>query len=385
MNDKIRTTSIYCFSKVMNAIYLLFKLLPQQHKVVFISRQSNIDTLDFRLIREEIDARNLHKSVFLTKKLVFSPWGMICYFFHMIKQMYHIATSKVVVIDSYCIAVSILKHRQNLKVFQIWHATCAIKKFGYQTIDKKDGTSQKTAKLMKMHQQYTYVLCASDVTSTHFCEAFSVPLDKIVKGGLPRIDYIRMHKQEVGNFICQKYPMVQKKINIVYAPTFRKSRSVDANNLLQAIDHNKYNVIVKTHPLDENISKSFIGNGIIMDQQYSVYDWLSVADIVISDYSALIVEAAVAEIPVYLYIYDIEEYQMNTGLNVSLSDEAIGKYCFRNPIELAKTLDQVYDMKLLHEFRDKYFDVKETTCTKRLVDFIDNMLESENLIDNHKM
>ena len=70
----------------------------------------------------------------------------------MIKQMYHIATSRVVILDSYCIVISILKHKKKLTIIQMWHAMGAFKKFGYSIIGKSEGTSKKIIDLMRMHK-----------------------------------------------------------------------------------------------------------------------------------------------------------------------------------------------------------------------------------------
>ena len=43
----------------------------------------------------------------------------IGYVFHMFIQMYHISTSKVVVLDTYCIVASVLKHKKETKIIQI--------------------------------------------------------------------------------------------------------------------------------------------------------------------------------------------------------------------------------------------------------------------------
>ena len=45
-------------------------------------------------------------------------------------QMAAIASSKAVVIDTYCIAVSLLKQRKETEIIQIWHALGALKRFG---------------------------------------------------------------------------------------------------------------------------------------------------------------------------------------------------------------------------------------------------------------
>ena len=121
------------FIIILKIIYFPFKCLKTQKKVVYISRQFNNGTLDFKLIEEKM--HELHpdvKNVVLAKRMDKGIINQIKYFFHMFKQMYHIATAKVVITDSYCIVLSVLKHKKETKVIQIWHAISAIKKFGYR-------------------------------------------------------------------------------------------------------------------------------------------------------------------------------------------------------------------------------------------------------------
>ena len=67
------------------------------------------------------------------------------------EQMKHaIATSKVLVLDSYCIAASILHHRKSLKIIQMWHAMGGYKKFGKSILDMEEGSSAKLADVMVM-------------------------------------------------------------------------------------------------------------------------------------------------------------------------------------------------------------------------------------------
>ena len=104
---------------MLSFIYFFFKFLPTQEKITFISRQSNKITLDFSLIIEELkEELPNYKIIVLTKKLD----KKISYIFHMFSQMFHIATSKIVIIDSYSLVVSLLKHKKDLQIIQIWHA-----------------------------------------------------------------------------------------------------------------------------------------------------------------------------------------------------------------------------------------------------------------------
>ena len=79
------------------------------------------------------------KLVFLCKRFDNIKKHFISYGFYTLKTMYHVATSHVCIIDSYSLPISVLKHKKDLKVMQIWHAMGAIKKFGYQTVGKTSG------------------------------------------------------------------------------------------------------------------------------------------------------------------------------------------------------------------------------------------------------
>ena len=52
-------TLLYVFKILMNFIYLFFKVLKTNNKkVLFISRQSNSVTLDFKLLSDELKKKN---------------------------------------------------------------------------------------------------------------------------------------------------------------------------------------------------------------------------------------------------------------------------------------------------------------------------------------
>ena len=103
------------FTLGVNFVYLFFRLLPVKKKVTVISRQSNLPTLDLEMLAERLEQEHV-QTVVLAKKLEKSLSGAVSYFMHMFVQMYHIATSEVVVLDSYCILACVLKHRKSLKM-----------------------------------------------------------------------------------------------------------------------------------------------------------------------------------------------------------------------------------------------------------------------------
>ena len=181
---------------VLNGFYSLFKLLPVQKK-------SNSLSVDYQLVIREMSRRHPeYQNVTLIRMIGKGFREKLGYCFHMIRQMYHVATSEIVVLDTYCIVVSLLNQRRSLTVIQMWHALGAMKKFGYSILDKGEGTDSSMAKAMRMHRNYTYVFTSSEFCSRYFAEAFHVTMDQMVVMPLPRLDLL--HDEEYVRGIREK-------------------------------------------------------------------------------------------------------------------------------------------------------------------------------------
>ena len=288
----------------LKILYAPMRLLKIQDKVSLISRQSNKESIDFKKIREELESEYPEYKIKVITKKIEEKDGIIKQLLpnciNIFQQMYSLATSKVIVLDTYCITTCILPHKKDTKIIQIWHALGAIKKFGYQTIGTKTGSNEKTAQIMCMHKNYDYVLAPSKATGDLYQKAFNVERDKIKYIGMPRIDYILEKDENIINDIYEKYPILQNKAkqNIVYVPTYRKGR----------IDTKKYNLIIKLHPLDLKQYEYKEKDGVIYEKQCKTYDLLKIADKVITDYSSLSIEASLLDIPIYFYTYDLQKY-----------------------------------------------------------------------------
>ncbi len=370
------TILIRLFIFILNIIYFFIKLLPSTNKIVFISRQSNNINLDFKLLGNELEKK--YKVVYLCKTL---DGGVnsklltkITYFFHMFRQMYYLATSKVCILDSYSPTVSILKHKKKLVIIQIWHSVGTMKLFGYTSLDKGEGSSSKLAKVMKMHKNYTYIYGASEAYKDDLRRGFGVDESIIKIFTLPRIDLLtdKAYEKEIREKIFNKYPKLKEKENVLYTPTFRKDEkdfNLYLDKLIESFDFNKYNLIVKLHPL----SKIDITNkNVIRDTEFSSFDMLFVADKVISDYSCFIYEAGVRKLPLYFYCFDIDDYKDNRGLAIDLKE--LPGFIESDAAKLVKDLDKDYDFDYLNKFIDKYVTNKKD-CTKKICKEIDKFME----------
>lgn len=364
-----------CLGKlILNLIYFFLKLFPSKNKIVMLSRQSNSVNIDFKYINEEIKKRNSNVEVKILCKIIRK--GNIerfKYCFYILKCMYHIATSKVCILDGYSIPISILKHKPDLEVIQIWHASGAIKKFGYQTLNKKEGRGTIIAKIMEMHKNYNHVLAPSKATAKFYEKAFGVKKENLIINGLPRLDYILSNNNKIQNFY-KDYPNYYNKKTILYVPTFRKS-SDDIGvikELEENINFSKYNLIVKLHPLDKrNCSKYEV------NKKYTSYDLLKIADYIITDYSAVAFEASILNKPIYFYLYDIDTYKKSRGLNINLFKEMSNCTSKNMKFIIDSIENNTYDFKQLNKFRLKYMGNDYFNNTEKLVNFIFSFLDGD--------
>ena len=357
---------------LLQILYLPFRLLKVKKRVVIMSRQSDLPSRDIELLERALKERDSGVEVrVLCKTLGNGFKEKVSYCLHMILQMYMLVTSSVVVIDGYCIVVSILPHKDETSVIQMWHACAAVKQFGWQTVGKASGSDENTAVIMKMHKNYDYILAPSKATADHFCSAFGYSKEKIRYIGQPHLSELKNVETDVIKAMDREYPVLLKKKNVLYIPTFREGEQLPVRCLFEAVDTDRYNLIVRLHPL--SIADDF-PEGVIIADQFTTYDWMKRCDYIISDYSSLVVETAIMEKPLFIYAYDFERYEESTGFNIKLFDEEIGKYVFRDESLLMSTIGNDYDFFSLKCFKDKYIEIDEDSAISDLTDFIYSIL-----------
>ncbi len=360
------------FIFLLNVIYNVFKILKTQKKVVMISRQSNEVNDDFKLLGEELEKKGV-KVVYLCRTLdggVNSTFfTKISYGFHLFTQMYHLATSKVCVLDTYCLVVSLLNHKKTLKVVQMWHTVGKLKKFGWQIIGKGEGSSSLVATTMKMHDNYDVIYYAGEEYKEVLMEGFNAPAEKFKKFTLPRIDLLNDNEYitKTRSSIFSKYPELREKTNVIYAPTFRKNETEFSKafyELLDVFDFNKYNLIVNLHPLTKTVIKD---DRVVMDSEFSTFQMLTCADKMISDYSCVVYEAGIKNIPLYFYNYDMDNYETARGLAIDY--DVLPGFKAKTAKELVESLEKEYDYEYLESFIKQNVENKEN-CTKKIADDI---------------
>jgi len=369
---------------VLNAMYCILKLFPVKNKVLFLSRQSNSISIDFSLLIDEINSNNKKGNkknidiVVLTKRIDKGIFNKLKYAGHIFRQMYHLATAKVVVIDGYQIAVSVLKHKKSLVVIQIWHALGSLKKFGYSIKDKKEGSKETIIDKMNMHKNYTWILSSSKVSARAFEQAFNVSRSVIKIMSLPRVDFLlsEKYKNQTQEKIYKSYPELKNdKLNILYVPTFRKNAEVNTKEIIDNLEYSKYNLIVKLHHGLEEVYINGKDNPVINNVATGM-EFLHVADAVITDYSAITYEAALMNKPIYFYVYDFEKYTTNRDFYLDYKNEMPG-FISKDAKEILEAINKgVFYEQKGQKFVKRYIE-NTSNCTRKIVDLIVENIEKQ--------
>lgn len=314
-NTALKPLAIRIGIALLAAWYAFCRFFPTKRQIVCISRQSNYAPVDFCLIRDYFQQKHPDWRVAILAHTLESP---IAYLPIMLRQIFYMATSRAVVLDSYCIAASLLGPRIKAPVVQIWHALGNMKKFGYTALDTGEGHSSATARLMHMHEGYDAVAVSSLSFAKDLAAGFNVEESILFEAPLPRTDLLTdpEHRQRQREAFSQTYPQTTQRRVIVYCPTFRKEQSSNEDAamaaLIDAVDLNRYSLVFKPHP----VSKQTIDDPRVITVRGGDIDPLYSADYVISDYSTVMYEAGLLHVPVFLYAYDWNEYHEKRSFNI---------------------------------------------------------------------
>lgn len=305
---------------ILRIVYAPLKLLPIRRKYLFITKLADTPPLDFRLLARSLQVHHPdHEVVMLCRRMDDKPR----YVLHMFTQMYHLATSEVVFLDRSCLVVHILHHKKKLQVVQLWHAIGSMKRFGYAVLDTPEGEPRELARICHMHENYTYILISSKAFLKDYKEGFNTDGSNVIEIPLPKTDllvdeeYQRQRRRE----ILRELPGLSGKRTILYCPTFRKTHMANTDEkiteLVNCVDFEHFNLVYQPHPL----SPVRIDDERVIITKRGTFDMLSVADVVISDYSSVIYEAGLRHLPVYLYTFDWDTYREARTLNIDIEDD----------------------------------------------------------------
>ena len=358
----------YLKHKLYGHLFNLFKIFPiESNRVSFIidSNESFKGNLDY--IKNEFEKRDDFEFNFFYKdKLSFSNFKKL-------------ATSKHIFLNDNFFPIAFMNFKKESKVIQLWHAPGAFKKFGGSVLARDE-----IDVLRKASDNTNYLITSSKNIEDYYVEAFQIDKSKIKPLGLPRSDYYfenhDISKLKEGFY--KKYGIDNTKKVILYAPTFRDEEKY--NNVFNFLDLDAFNealgqdyiLALRLHPKikdfyngDISSSAKYIDCSDYKDEQ----ELLLISDILISDYSSIMIEFALLNKPIVFFTYDYDSYVNNErGFYFDFKNTVPGPIAndCQELINIIK--DNEFDESKITNFVKTQFDETDGHASKRIVDFLLN-------------
>lgn len=355
----------------------LFKLFKvKKNRIVFISNRrdgisGNYEYIYDKLIgNRELDIR----TVFDTAEGYFT-----CF-----KYGYYMATAKVLLVDDYIELIYKIPRREDNYLIQVWHACGAFKTFGFSRLGRPGGQKQKN----NAHRNYDFCTVSSSEICKYYAEGFGLSLEKVVPTGVPRTDifFSEEYKEKARNEIYSKYPHLKGKNVILFAPTFRgngkKSGYYPENRFdfikLYEYFKGEYVIIIKHHPFVNNrveIPAEYEGKIIDMSDNEELNELLFITDVLITDYSSVVFEASLLDIPMLFYSFDLQNYIATRGFYYEYDSFVPGKIVY-NMDSLIEAIDKKdFESEKIDAFKHKFFDELDGKAGQRVANLIVSLLD----------
>lgn len=360
------------FIVILNRIFILFRPL-KQNRALFISDSRETLGGNLKFMYDYIENKDYERVVILKKdvRLKRSLKDKI----NMIK---YLSTAKYIFLEDIVQATSHLKIRKGQELVQLWHGPGAYKKFGHS----RESTDLK--RIHKGYKKYTKAIVSSKAIRPCYAEAYAIDVEKVQATGFPRTDifFDKTYKEQKRKELYEKYPFMQNKKVILFAPTYRGTTLQNAKYDIKKLDLKKiyetlkedYIFIFKWHPfLQNNITltknnsyseyKKYPDFYYNMSEERDINDLLLVTDILITDYSSVIFDYVFVEKPIIYFTYDIESYVQNgRGLYFPFEEYVYG--------EVAKTSDELLEAiqkgKMEEEKRKVFKEKFVGACNRRV-------------------
>lgn len=342
MNNNINNPKYLLYHHLINPFkrylkemsFYVFRLFPLQNKVIastfkgmkygdnpqFIFEQLRLldDKIDFVWLKREGYTYDVPSWIRVVS------WNMTY------KLIYELATAKVI-IDTHRFRKFVRK-RKGQVFMETWHGGVPIKKL--ETDVPKFCVNKTVVDEIETTNRVADVyISQSDLLSSIYRRAFKYE-GPIWKCGYPRNDVLFSDNSEISKKICQTYNIQDKHI-VLYAPSFRDYFYKEIDVSVYSVDFAK---------LKETLAKRFGGEWVIMTRWHPLFaskiaqevnlpsyvidattypdiqDLLMTVNVVVSDYSSCMFDAALRNIPCFIYATDVEQYRSDRGMYFEMEE-----------------------------------------------------------------
>lgn len=297
---------------------------------------------------------------------------------HAISFMDILARAKYVFICDTFLPVSSGRKPKGTVVVQLCHFSGPIKKIGYVTNDD-------VPKYYKgnVFGNYDLVTASSEAYIPLLTEAMKQPVGVVQALGVSRSDvyYDKAWVDRCKEDFYASNPTARGKKILLWAPTFR-GRAASPETLnneiftkLQAQLGEDWMVLIKHHPHDDAMAKDPRHRS---NCEISTERLLPVVDLLITDYSTVVLDYLIFDKPFILYAPDLEEYEHKRGFFVpylSITEDVITT----DVSQLDQTIKTVYqrwqagDRETINRCKDMFISACDGKATQRILDYLEQL------------
>ena len=358
---------LYLKHRVYGLIFKLFKYTHvEKNRVSFIidSRESFKGNLDY--IKKEYEKRGDFEFHFFYKdKLSFKSFKML-------------AGSRYIFLNDNFFPLAFMNFNAKNIIVQLWHAPGASKKFG-GSVDIKSRDI-----LRKISEKTDYLIVTSKNIIGYYGEAFQMSKTKIKPLGLPRMDYYFENHDlnKLKEDFCTRYDVSPDKKIILYAPTFRDEEKY--NNVFDYLELNRFNeelgdeyvLALRLHPKIRNFYRDDIsseGKYVDVSSWESEQELMLISDILITDYSSIMIEYSALNKPTVFFTYDLDEYLANErGFYYDFKTTVPGPIVYTSDDLIDIIKNNKFDRSKISDFVKSQFDEIDGHSSERIVDYLLN-------------
>ena len=235
------------------------------------------------------------------------------------KAVYALATARIWVDNNR--KENYIRKRKGQYYIQTWHGGISLKKiekdYEYRLGHKYTSNARRDSAMTDLY-----------VSNSSFCtdlyrRSFWYK-GEILECGSPRNDILLNPTDSVKNEVRQRLAIKDEVKIAIYAPTYRegvnntKPYELDFCKLIKVLEGRfggRWVIAVRLHPLVSGQSGFIRYNSQIINASHyrDIYELMTAGDILITDYSNLMFEFSFMKKPVFLYAYDMEEYERERG------------------------------------------------------------------------
>lgn len=233
-----------------------------------------------------------------------------------LKNIFHIATSGVVIVGHSIRDAHISTYYSSRFVVNLWHGVI----FKNIELLMKNIEESKKSLIYNNSKLYNLITASSVSDSKHMKSAFGVRAEVVSVTGLLRYEILKNSYKSEDKSINSDIELIESiKGNmklVLYAPTFRESKSNVVNNLdfnliSEVAKENNFVFCIRLHPYTSSIDIKdkfsnlfFINNDIIKETNIL----LKYVDILVVDYSSIWIDFLLLNKPIVMFTPDIDNY-----------------------------------------------------------------------------